>query len=75
MRIQALRSFAVITILVGVALTAASSAAGQTASDDARQGPYEKLAIINAMIIPGHGGPAYGPADIVIEDGTIHQII
>ncbi len=49
--------------------------AAQTPSDSARGGPYARLAIVNAMIIPGHGGPAYGPADIVIEDGKIHQII
>jgi len=47
----------------------------QTPSDEARQGPYDRLAVIGAMIIPGHGGPAYGPADIIIEDGTIHQIV
>ena len=28
--------------------------------DPARQGPYARLAIVNAMVIPGHGGPAYG---------------
>ncbi len=33
----------------------------------ARQGPYERLAIVNAMVIPGHGGPAYGPADVIVE--------
>ena len=52
-----------------------SHATGQTPSDDARQGPYKRLVIINAMVIPGHGGPAYGPADIIIEAGRIHQII
>ena len=31
-----------------------------------RDGPFGELVIINAMIIPGHGGPAYGPADIII---------
>lgn len=44
-------------------------------SDTARQGPYSRLAIVNAMIIPGHGGPAYGPADIIIEDNEIVQLI
>ena len=27
------------------------------------------------MVIPGHGGPAYGPADIIIENDRIVQII
>ena len=40
-----------------------------------REGPFEKLIIANAMIIPGHGGPAYGPADIIIEKNRIVQII
>lgn len=56
------------------ALLFASSAAAQT-SEEARQGPYERLAITNAMVIPGHGGPAYGPADIIVENGKIAQII
>jgi hypothetical protein len=44
-------------------------------SADARQGPFDRLVIANAMVIPGHGGPAYGPADIIIEGNTIIQII
>jgi hypothetical protein len=27
------------------------------------------------MVIPGHGGPAYGPADIIIANNRIHQIL
>jgi amidohydrolase family protein len=56
-------------------LSAVEGLSGQSLSDEARQGPYERLVIINAMVIPGHGGPAYGPADIVIEGNTIAQII
>ena len=40
-----------------------------------RDGPFGELVIINAMIIPGHGGPAYGPADIIIKNNLIDQII
>ena len=40
-----------------------------------RQGPFDKLIIANAMVIPGHGGPAYGPANIIIEQNRIVQII
>lgn len=47
----------------------------QAAADAARAGPYGRLIIRDAMVIPGHGGPAYGPADIIIEGGTIVQII
>ena len=39
-----------------------------------RDGPFGELVIINAMIIPGHGGPAYGPADIIIKNDLIDQI-
>lgn len=51
------------------------SAVAKGQESAARQGPYERLAIINAMIIPGHGGPAYGPADIIIEDKRIYRIV
>ncbi|HSF19260.1 MAG TPA: amidohydrolase [Vicinamibacteria bacterium] len=37
-------------------------------------GPYRRLVIRDAMVVPGHGGPAYGPADIIIEGDTIIQI-
>ena len=40
-----------------------------------QSGPYDRLAIVNAMVIPGHGGPAYGPADIIVTGGRIEQII
>ena len=36
-------------------------------AQELRQGPYGRLVIRGAMVIPGHGGPAYGPADVVIE--------
>lgn len=51
------------------------AAAGQDLADEARAGPYGRLVIQGAMIVPGHGGPAYGPADIVIEGRQIVQII
>ncbi len=37
-------------------------------------GPYNKLVILNAMVIPGHGGPVTGPWDITIEGGTITEM-
>ena len=40
-----------------------------------QQGPYPRLVLRGAMVIPGHGGPAYGPADIVIENDTIVHIV
>lgn len=62
--------------MIGLAcVTALSRSNAQTASDAARGGPYDRLLIRNAMIIPGHGGPAYGPADIIVERGKINRII
>lgn len=39
------------------------------------EGPYKRLVIRNAMVIPGHGGPPIGPYDIVIEDDHITEMI
>ncbi len=38
------------------------------------QGQYERLVLRGGYIIDGTGGPAYGPADVVIENDTITQI-
>jgi adenine deaminase len=38
-------------------------------------GPYKKLVIREAMVIPGHGGPPVGPYDIVIEGNQITDMI
>lgn len=42
---------------------------------DLAEGPYKRLVIRNAMVIPGHGGPVVGPYDIVIEGNTIRELI
>jgi len=42
---------------------------------DLAEGPYKRLVIQNAMVIPGHGGPPAGPYDIVIEGNVITQMI
>jgi hypothetical protein len=39
------------------------------------EGPYKRLVIRGAMVIPGHGGPANGPADIVIEGNRIVDVV
>lgn len=57
------------------ALALASPLCGQSPSDQARSGPYDRLLITNAMVIPGHGGPAYGPADILVQGGRIAEIV
>ncbi|RYD48230.1 MAG: amidohydrolase, partial [Sphingomonadales bacterium] len=42
---------------------------------DLAAGPYKRLVILNAMVIPGHGGPVAGPYDIVIEGNKITEMI
>ncbi len=41
---------------------------------DLAAGPYDRLVIQNAMVIPGHGGPPIGPYDIVVEGNTITEM-
>ena len=60
-------------LLACLTLTAQS----QTASrfGDLAAGPYNRLVIRGAMVIPGHGGPPAGPYDILIEGNTITQMV
>jgi len=38
------------------------------------EGPYERLVLRNVMVIPGHGGPAIGPYDILITGNVIKEM-
>jgi hypothetical protein len=68
---------------LGGALAASLMLAAAAARSDAQaprtaklmEGPYKRLVIRGATIIPGHGGPATGPADIVIEGNVITEIV
>lgn len=51
------------------------SARAQSPFGDLAEGPYDRLVIRNAMVIPGHGGPPVGPYDIVIEGNTISRMV
>ena len=42
---------------------------------DLAAGPYNRLVIRNAMVIPGHGGPPAGPYDIVVQGGMIAEML
>lgn len=42
---------------------------------DLAAGPYKRLVIRGAMVIPGHGGPPAGPYDIVIEGNVITEMV
>lgn len=37
-------------------------------------GPYKRLVISNARVLPGHGGPPTGPWNIVIEGNVIREM-
>ncbi|QXD14741.1 amidohydrolase family protein [Rhodocaloribacter litoris] len=42
---------------------------------DLAEGPYDRLVIRGAMVIPGHGGPPVGPYDLIIEGNRIADMI
>ncbi len=84
-RITTIASRTLLTAAVAVStLLAPRSAAAQPASGaspsapvnfgDLAAGPYKRLVIRGAMVIPGHGGPPAGPYDIVIEGNTITEM-
>jgi hypothetical protein len=65
-----------IVTLLAISFTSVS-VLGQTPRKygDLAEGPYGRLVIREAMVIPGHGGPPAGPYDIVIEGGIISEMI
>jgi YD repeat-containing protein len=64
------------TIVLTAVLTAWFSvvASAQSRFGDLAAGPYDRLVIRNAMVIPGHGGPPTGPYDIVISGNVISEM-
>lgn len=58
------------------AMFADKKLAGPAASvgRDAGQGPFKRMVLRGARVLDGTGAPAWGPADIVIEDGRITNI-
>ena len=70
------RTTGLLLILSLVFLTSSGYAQVTTKSfGDLAEGPYNRLVIRGAMVIPGHGGPPVGPYDIVIEGNRIAQMI
>ncbi len=63
-------------VLPGAVIHAqAASPTAPVSFGDLAAGPYKRLVIRGAMVIPGHGGPPAGPYDIVIEGNTITEMI
>ncbi len=62
----------------GDASAPAASPAGLSAPEagepPVHAGTYKRLLIRNAMVIYGNGEPAFGPADICLEDGRIARV-
>jgi imidazolonepropionase-like amidohydrolase len=59
-------------VAAGAPAAQAPPAPGRSAAAHAKQ--VKRLLITGAMIIPGTGGPAAGPSDILVEDGMIALI-
>src|SRR5437773_170893 len=66
-------SFCRISARAGVALLVAAVAWGAQLPSSGHRSP--RLIVRNATIIEGNGTPASGPKDIVVENGTITQIV
>ncbi|MCZ6918620.1 MAG: amidohydrolase family protein [Gemmatimonadetes bacterium] len=70
------RSTLRLALLVSLGLVFSLPTAAQTGRfGDLADGPYDRLVIRNAMVIPGHGGPPVGPYDILIEQNRISQMV
>jgi hypothetical protein len=76
MRLRVLAAVFLSSVLSVAAVGAAPAADDATSRyGGLAHGPYKRLVILNAMVIPGHGGPAAGPFDIVIEGNKITEMI
>lgn len=76
MKYSLFKKLKVVCVLMLTAwLGSATSLVAQNSFDDLAEGPYDRLVIRNAMVIPGHGGPPTGPYDIVIEENMITEMI
>lgn len=65
------------TWVLAASLTLATPGAGKAQGNfgNLAAGPYDRLVIQNAMVIPGHGGPPVGPYDILIEGNRISRMV
>ncbi len=70
---HAIRSTAVFACALTVLTSTGLAQTGRFG--DLADGPYDRLVIQNAMVIPGHGGPPIGPYDIVIEQNVISELV
>ena len=65
----------VLLLILSAVLISAKQATAQPGDfGNLADGPYNRLVILNAMVIPGHGGPPVGPYDIIIEGNRITEM-
>ena len=62
-------------LLLVACLFVLADATAQKKYGELATGPYKKLVIRGAMVLPGHGGPPVGPYDIVIQGNMITDMI
>ena len=67
-----MKQFILITLAALLSFTISTA---QEKFNGLAKGPYKKLVIREAMVIPGHGGPPVGPYDIVIQGDKITDMI
>jgi imidazolonepropionase-like amidohydrolase len=78
-RTSSLRTWRVAVTAVAVAaaigaIHAAGPAGGPAQKAPVHARPAARLLIKNAMVIYGNGKPAFGPADILVQDGLIERV-
>ena len=66
-------------IAIAAAVFSFAPAGGQAAAQTTQRGPQHarevrRLLIRGAMVIPGTGVPAFGPADLLLEGGMIARV-
>ena len=62
-------------LLLFLTLSIIDNAYSQEKFNGLANGPYKKLVIRGAMVIPGFGGPPVGPYDIIIKENKITDMI
>lgn len=70
-----MKTFKISSLVSVFILVMTVNLSAQSSFGDLAEGPFDRLVIRNAMVIPGHGGPPVGPYDIVIEGNKITDMI
>ena len=61
-------------VLTGLVAVGQSRPMAQSSRGPEHARRYQRLLIHNAMVIYGNGKPAYGPMDLMLQDGLIADI-